>query len=93
MEFGRKHADSRKPLAAWLASVERADWANIQGVRQTYRSADAVTAGSGRVLTVFNVKGNHYRLIVAIDYPLRLVNILSVLTLAEYSRDTWKGKL
>jgi mRNA interferase HigB len=93
LEFGKKHADARKALAAWLASAHQADWANIQQVRQTYRHADAVTSATGRVLTVFNIKGNHYRLVVAIDYPLRLVNVLCILTHAEYNRDTWKDKI
>lgn len=50
-----------------------------------YRSADAV----GR-WTVFNIRGNTYRLIVTIHYNRQKIYIRHVLTHAEYDRGDWK---
>ena len=54
-------------------------------VRLTFNSADAVGKW-----TVFNVKGNHYRLIAEINYAFARVYIRHVLTHAEYDRGNRK---
>ena len=54
-------------------------------VRQTWANADSV---KGR--TVFNIKGNSYRLIVGINYESQTIFIKDVLTHAEYNRGDWK---
>ncbi|NCS22402.1 MAG: type II toxin-antitoxin system HigB family toxin [Microcystis aeruginosa G11-06] len=41
--------------------------------------------------TVFNIKGNSYRLITSIDYQKRLIYIKYVLTHAEYDKEQWKN--
>lgn len=92
-EFAAKHADATAPLTAWANTVERAAWHSLMEVRKTYRHADAVRVESGKVITVFNIKGNHYRLLTAVDYQLQIVNILWLLTHAEYDKDQWKKSL
>jgi mRNA interferase HigB len=93
-EFWDKHADAEVALTAWLQTVEAVTWCTPVDVRATYRSADpAVPVASGRRVAVFNIKGNKYRLIAAIDYALEAVNVLRVLTHAEYSREKWKASL
>ena len=74
----------RSALLAWAAQVEVADWASGADVRRDYATASLV--GAERV--VFNVKGNDYRLVAAIDYrPLaRSVWIKWIGTHAEYDR-------
>ena len=91
-EFGRKHPDARRALAAWLAFAERAVWKTFQHVRQTYAHVSVATAGN-RTVTIFNVRGNNYRLVTAINYQLGVVNVLRVMTHAEYDRDSWKETL
>jgi len=83
--FVKEHADSRTSLTTWLAVASRAGWKNISEVRQVYPHADAVGA-----CTVFNIKGNHYRLIAKIDYRAQTVYIKRVLTHAEYDKEKWK---
>ena len=90
VEFASEHANAGAALAAWAATVRRSTWRSLMDVRKTYRHADAVRAASGKVITVFNIKGNHYRLVTAIDYALQAVNILSLLTHADYDKDRWK---
>jgi mRNA interferase HigB len=54
----------RDQLDAWYALVSRAQWKNSAEMKQQQRSASIVS--SERV--VFNIKGNEYRLVVAVDY-------------------------
>lgn len=83
--FIKQHADSQSSLKATLKVLEDARWRNLVEVRQIYPHADAV--GS---CTVFNVKGNKYRLITRIDYRAQTVQIKKVLTHAEYNKEKWK---
>ncbi|MGO9274973.1 MAG: type II toxin-antitoxin system HigB family toxin [Terriglobia bacterium] len=54
-------------------------------VQQTWSSAEAVGKH-----TVFNIKGNAYRLVAEIDYRKGRVFVRHVLTHAEYDRGKWK---
>lgn len=80
------HPELTGPLDIWFRLTKRAVWANLQDVRADFPSADAV----GRS-TVFNIKGNHYRLITEINYPAGRIYIRHVLTHAEYSKGGWKS--
>jgi mRNA interferase HigB len=91
VEFGQTHADAADALAAWLQTVEAVTWRNPAEVRQTWGSTDvAVPVSGGRRVAVFNIKGNHYRLVASIDYRSGIVNVLRVMTHKEYDRDKWK---
>jgi mRNA interferase HigB len=92
--FGAEHAGAAAALAAWRQTVTAATWRNPADVRRTYGSADpAVPVAGGRRVAVFNFRGNRYRLVAAVDYPLGVVNVLRVMTHEEYSRDRWKDVL
>ena len=82
-----------KFIEVWRKIVRLAEWRGLQDVRKTYASADAVTVKSKRTVTVFNVCGNDYRLIVAIHYKTQIVYMLRFLTHAEYRKDKWKDEL
>jgi mRNA interferase HigB len=92
-DFARRHRDAEAALAGWAQNTRSAAWRNLPQVRQTYRSADAVKVDSGRVVTVFNIRGNNYRLLTAISYPAQVVNVLQFLTHAEYDKEKWKKTL
>ncbi len=92
-EFIRRHRDAGSWLVGWLAKSLGADWRNLQDVRKTFPHADGVTVRSCLTATVFNVRGNKYRLIVAIDCPTGVVIVLTVLTHAEYDKEKWKEAL
>jgi mRNA interferase HigB len=82
-DFALKHADARAAIRAWTAEVENAAWQDSAEVKARYPSASLI--GAGRV--VFNIKGNHYRLDVSIDYTTQVVLVRSIGTHAEY--DSW----
>jgi mRNA interferase HigB len=83
--FIKQHADSNSSLIAWLTTARRADWKKIAEVKQVYPHADAVGT-----CTVFNIKGNHYRLIAKVDYRAQTIYVKKVLTHAEYDKEKWK---
>ena len=70
----RGHKDEKavkSALDAWFYEVQQAEWENPADVRKAYASASIVS--SDRV--VFNIKGNDYRLVAAIDYRRQIVFI------------------
>ena len=80
------------PLRLWYKAALKASWSTIAEVRRTYPHADAIELGSGSVVTVFNIRGNHYRLICAIEYEFFHIYVKHILTHAEYDRERWKVK-
>ncbi len=67
-------------LDAWHGLVSRAAWKNSAELKQQHRTASIVS--SERV--VFNIKGNEFRLVVAVDYSHAFVLILWLGTHREY---------
>jgi len=83
--FAKEHSDAYQPLDAWYRLVKTATWKNFSELRRDIGSADVV--GN---LTVFNIKGNRYRLIADVQYEKQIVFIKYVLTHQEYDKDEWK---
>ena len=81
-EFWERHPDAKVPLENWYARVRRDDWDTSARVTQHYPRASLI--GSDRV--VFRLKGNDYRLVVAVDYGHKTVFIRFIGTHAEYNR-------
>ena len=81
-EFWEKHPQAEVPLRGWYADASRADWHTPADIKLAYRSASFLA--NNRV--VFNIKGNDYRLVVAVRYTPGLMYIRFVGTHAEYDR-------
>ena len=80
---GRKDQSAVKAgLDAWFDEVRRARWQNMADVKQSYATASIVTAER----VVFNIKGNSYRLVVAIDFERPMVWIKWIGTHRHYDR-------
>jgi mRNA interferase HigB len=88
-EFWLKHPDAERPLRLWYRNAVQAEWHSLHDVRMLYSHADAVVA-SGETLTVFNIGGNKYRLVVRIRYDYQLINVRAVLTHIEYDAGSWR---
>lgn len=80
-----RHRDLEVPLDVFFRIAKKAQWKNLSDVRKTLASADAIGKW-----TVFNVKGNRYRLITEINYAFGRIYIRHLLTYAEYDRGIWK---
>ena len=87
IEFCEKHPDAETPLQAWFRTIENETFVDFNDLRATFASADYVDG-----LTVFNIGGNKYRLIVAIHYNRHKVFVRAVLTHAEYDLGKWKRR-
>lgn len=83
-EFFEKpeHVDSETSLRAWYHDVKTAEWKSSNELKQQYKNASIV--GEGRV--VFNIKGNDYRLVVAMDYEFQVVFIRFIGTHKQYDK-------
>ena len=84
-DFAEKHRDTKTALDQWFRITRRADWSSLTEARRDFNHAEAV----GR-LTVFNVKGNRYRLIARVNYRTKRVFVRQVLTHEEYERRKWQ---
>ena len=69
-------------LDAWFDEVRKARWASAAEVKRLYRTASVVTAER----VVFNIKGNDYRLVAAIDFEKGIVWIKWIGSRADYDR-------
>ena len=81
-ECGERHVDAEEPLLAWYREVVKEEWETPVQIGEKYPNARIL--GDSRV--VFNIKGNHYRLVVKINYPGRIVYGRFVGTHAAYDR-------
>jgi mRNA interferase HigB len=79
-EFWAEHADAEQPWRAWYREVRKADWK--QPIDITSQYANARIIGNDRA--IFNIKGNDYRLVVAIGYDKGLVFIRFIGAHREY---------
>lgn len=84
-EAAARHGELEGPLDAWFRIVKKAAWRSLSDVRKTFSSGDAVGKW-----TIFNIKGNQYRLITEINYSSGRTYVRHVLTHAEYDRGGWK---
>lgn len=80
--FKSKHADARKPLETWEAIVSLSSWETPSDIKEVFGSADFLPGNR----VVFNIKGNHYRLVVEVLYTRGAVAILRVGKHSEYSK-------
>jgi mRNA interferase HigB len=87
-EFWQQHSDAEASLKHWHKTVKAAKWRIFADVRKTFASVD-----SYKILVIFNISGNKYRLVAKIEYKLGIVYVGKVMTHAEYSRDKWKDEL
>jgi mRNA interferase HigB len=69
-------------LHAWYHEVQCANWRSSEDVKKSFATASVV--GAERV--VFNIKGNSYRLVTAIDYERPVVFIKWLGSHADYDR-------
>lgn len=79
-DFWAENPDAEQPLKAWVDEVTKADWKTLAEIKGPYRSASILK--ERRV--VFNIKGNHYRLIVAIAYQRGWVFVKFIWTHSHY---------
>lgn len=79
------HSDQRALKAAvdaWFEEVRRGQWSSMADLKHLYATASVVSADR----VVFNIKGNDYRLVAAVDFEKAIVWIKWIGTHGEYDR-------
>jgi mRNA interferase HigB len=79
-DFFKEFPEAEQALLAWYEEVVIAEWDNPNELKEQYRNASVLT--DKRV--IFNIRGNSYRLIVDIEYRLKIVFIVWFGTHKEY---------
>jgi mRNA interferase HigB len=74
------YRDAEQPLRAWFEEASKATWQQPAEIKAQYGNASILQ--NRRV--VFNIKGNDYRLVVALSYKLQLVFVKFVGTHKQY---------
>lgn len=79
-EFWDIHPDCEQHLKAWVDEVKQSTWHQPADIKDKYRNASVLK--NRRI--VFNIKGNNYRLIVAIAYKFGAVYVKFIGTHKQY---------
>lgn len=69
--YAVRHANSRSSVEDFIGFVKKADWGMPQDILATFGTADILGNGSNRI--VFNINGNHHRLICTYSFNKRHV--------------------
>lgn len=80
--YGEIYPQAHQPLLSWHEEVESANWNSPNELKEQYRNASVLN--SKRV--IFNIHGNTYRLIVDIEFRLKIVFIVWFGTHKEYDQ-------
>jgi mRNA interferase HigB len=81
-DFWEVHEDAEEQLLSWYQEASKAIWRNPNELKKHYPSASILI--DNRV--VFNIKGNHYRLVAKINYHYQMIWIRFVGSHAEYDK-------
>src|SRR5215211_2018571 len=65
----KDQAALKAALDGWFDEVRKARWSGTAEIKRSYATASIVSADR----IVFNIKGNDYRLVVAIDFDKGIV--------------------
>ena len=80
--YATRYASAAEQLTSWRKIFEKTAFADINAIRAVLPTADFADP-----YTIFNIKGNHYRLITIIHYRYQRIYIKEFFTHAEY--DKW----
>ena len=86
--FKKKHPDSRKALDQWRVVIERGHFKDFIELKAVFPSVDYVRNSP---FTIFDIRGNNYRLAVIVRYRENRCIVEKVMTHEEYKR--WLTKL
>ncbi len=80
--FYELYPEVRTSLEHWYEVAQNADWKNFTDIKRDFNSVDSI----GNQRYVFNIKGNHFRLVVVIKFSIGRIFIRFVGTHKEYDK-------
>lgn len=81
-EYWEEFPAAKQSLLAWYEEAETMVWNSPNELKEQYRNASIIT--DKRV--VFNIHGNSYRLIVDIEYRLKIIFVVWFGTHKQYDK-------
>lgn len=84
-EFVKRHHQAKKPLQTWLAIVKAEWFGSPIDLKMKIPHVDYV-----KPYTIFDIKGNHIRVIAIVVYRAGTMAIKHVLTHDEYMKGKWR---
>jgi len=81
-ESNPAYTDAQTPLVEWYRHMERAGYRTPQALKAELRTASILKGGR----VVFNIGGNKYRVVLAIDYQRQLAKVRFVGTHVRYDK-------
>jgi mRNA interferase HigB len=81
-EFWERHPDAQQALETWYDDTKQAMWRTPSDIKRIYKNASILP--NNRV--VFNIKGNTYRLVIAMNYAYGITYIRFIGTHHEYDQ-------
>jgi mRNA interferase HigB len=81
-EFFEKDPNAKVALQDWHKKTSKADWDDFSDIKKTFNSVDSVSNSR----YVFNVKGNHYRIIALVLFQIKRIYIRWVGTHKDYNK-------
>lgn len=79
-EYWEKYPKTEQSLKAWVQEIEQSKWDSPQSLKLKYRNASILTGKQ----VVFNISGNKFRLILDVEYRLKIVFVVWFGTHVEY---------
>lgn len=79
--FSERYKDSHIALSDWYYRVLNKEWSSLSDIKKDFNNVDYV--GNNRY--VFNIKGNHYRIICIIIFASQKVYIRFIGTHNQYN--------
>lgn len=80
--YWEKFPQAKQALLSWYEEMEEGIWNNPNQLKEQYRNASILS--NKRV--VFNIHGNTYRLIVDVEYRLKIVFVVWFGTHVQYDK-------
>lgn len=80
--FYELYPEVQTALEHWYDVAQCADWKNFADIKKDFNSVDNV----GNQRYVFNIKGNHFRLVVVVKFTINRIFIRFVGTHKEYDK-------
>ena len=81
-KYWTQYPAAKQSLLSWYEEAEAAEWETPNQLKEQYRNVSIISAKR----VVFNIHGNAYRLIVIIEYRLKIVFILWFGTHKQYDK-------
>lgn len=81
-EFVNQHPETKIALEDWYFKTRKSEWKNISDIKKTFNSVDYIH--NSRI--VFNIKGNHFRLVAIVIFASQKVYIRFIGSHSQYDK-------